>query len=141
METSEMIEVMQAYERGEQIEYRDKCDYNWYPSQVPSWDWVQFEYRVKKQPTYRPYKNAKEFLKAQEKHGMWLKSIKKECYRLPINVNDKGVLVDIVTAFTGDDNLCLSNAYKTVEPCLITYQTLLETNVWKDGQKCGVKLP
>ena len=70
MTTKEMIEVMQAYDRGEQIERRDRCGNNWFLSPVPSWDWVQYDYRVKPKPTYRPYKNAAEFLAAQKEHGI-----------------------------------------------------------------------
>lgn len=70
MTTKEMIEVMQAYERGEQIEYREAAydcnsleEDDWLNLESkPIWDWNGFEYRIKPQPTYRPYKNAEEFL-------------------------------------------------------------------------------
>ena len=72
MTTKEMIEVMQAYDRGEQIERRDRCGNNWFLAPVPSWDWVQYEYRVKPKPKYVPFETAEEFLTAQRKKGRFV---------------------------------------------------------------------
>jgi len=47
MTTEEMIEVMQAYVRGEAIEVSDKGASNWSEIKYPLWDWNIFEYRVK----------------------------------------------------------------------------------------------
>nr|DAD67415.1 MAG TPA: hypothetical protein [Siphoviridae sp. ctt5z12] len=47
MTTEEMIEVMQAYVRGEAIEVSDKGASNWSEIKYPLWDWNSFEYRVK----------------------------------------------------------------------------------------------
>lgn len=69
MTTKEMIEVMQAYDRGEQIERKDRCGNYWFLSPVPSWDWVQYEYRVKPKTKYVPFETAEEFLEAQNEHG------------------------------------------------------------------------
>ena len=48
--TKEMIEVMQAFERGEQIQFQEKSDCSEYItlySLVPSWNWYLYNYRVK----------------------------------------------------------------------------------------------
>ena len=42
-----MIEVMQAYTKGEAIEVSDKGAGNWSEIKYPLWDWCNFEYRVK----------------------------------------------------------------------------------------------
>ena len=47
MNIDEMIEVMQAYTRGEAIEVSDKGAGNWSEIKYPLWDWNSFEYRVK----------------------------------------------------------------------------------------------
>lgn len=62
--TKEMVEVMLAYDKGEQIEfyYRDR----WVPCKNPSWDWQYIDYRVK--PKYVPFESAEEFLLAQREH-------------------------------------------------------------------------
>lgn len=132
MTTKEMIEVMQAYERGEQIEYRIKAfmrDDEWSPmtDEQPEWDFTEFDFRVKPKPTYRPYKGAKEFLKAQEEHGMWLKSNEViVCYFMPIRVFS--TYVQIIRLQSG-----------TLVSKEMEFRELLGTYSWKDGTKCGVK--
>lgn len=132
MTTKEMIEVMQAYERGEQIEYRIKAfmrDDEWSPmtDEQPEWDFTEFDFRVKPKPTYRPYKGAKEFLKAQEEHGMWLKSNEViECYFMPIRVFS--TYVQIIRLQSG-----------TLVSKEMEFRELLGTYSWKDGTECGVK--
>ena len=64
--TKEMIEVMQAYDRGEQIECFN--DEEWKYVKNPVWDWLHNNYRVK-QKKYVPFDTAEEFLAAQRKHG------------------------------------------------------------------------
>jgi hypothetical protein len=55
MTTKEMIEVMQAYEKGEEIERRlADCEDIWVPATSPYWNWDNFEYRVKpKEPKFK----------------------------------------------------------------------------------------
>ena len=65
--TKEMIEVMQAYDRGEQIEcFNDK---QWKDVNNPIWDWLHNDYRVKPKKGYVPFHTPEEFLAAQRKHG------------------------------------------------------------------------
>ena len=65
--TKEMIEVMQAYDRGEQIEcFNDK---QWKDVNNPIWDWLNNDYRVMPKKKYVPFHTAEEFLAAQRKHG------------------------------------------------------------------------
>ena len=66
--TKEMIEVMQAYVRGEQIEFIDSSR-KWKDTTNPIWDWARYDYRVKPKPKYVPFETAEEFLAAQRKHG------------------------------------------------------------------------
>lgn len=83
--TKEMIEVMQAYLRGEQIEfcYNDENIKVWENTDgEPLWNWKDTDYRVK--PKYVPFETAEDFLAAQRKHGCELITIedgeKKEHY-------------------------------------------------------------
>ena len=64
--TKEMIDVMQAYVRGEQIECFN--DEQWKDVKNPVWDWLHNNYRVK-QKKYVPFDTAEEFLAAQRAHG------------------------------------------------------------------------
>ena len=65
--TKEMIEVMQAYDRGEKIE----SGYGgvWVDIDMPEWSWGLRDYRVKPKKSYVPFDTAEEFLAAQRKHG------------------------------------------------------------------------
>ena len=56
MTTQEMIEVMQAYDRGEEIEmgHTDDDEGEWASVEVPIWNWGVFDYRVKpKEPKFK----------------------------------------------------------------------------------------
>jgi len=44
----EMIEVMQAYERGEKIQCYEKP--GWFDVHLPHWDWMNRDYRIKPAP-------------------------------------------------------------------------------------------
>ena len=65
----EMVDVMLAYKRGEQIQYRDTTCEQWIDViKEPKWYyWPLRDYRIK--PKFRPFKSAEEFLEAQRKHG------------------------------------------------------------------------
>lgn len=51
---AEQIAVMQAAERGEEIEicsiYEENLQANWKKIKFPKWNWVDFDYRVKPKP-------------------------------------------------------------------------------------------
>ena len=44
------IEVMEAFERGEKVEHRDRLNNMWFDSDFPVWNWKEFEYRIKPKP-------------------------------------------------------------------------------------------
>ena len=54
MTLKEKIEVMQAFERGEEIEYRYKIEdqdiWGYTDPTQPSWDWDSYDYRIKTKP-------------------------------------------------------------------------------------------
>ncbi len=54
--TKEMIEVMQAFEAGKEIEFYSDTSHDWvYISIKPIWNWGEFDYRIKPQPKYVPF--------------------------------------------------------------------------------------
>ena len=131
MTTSEMISVMQAFNRGEQIEYRIKDfmrDDEWYVQKsIPEWDWRTYDYRIKPKPTYRPYKNAQEFLQAQKEHGMNIWQNGCNYYRLPLYITDTLISIQypqIDGSVVGVDKL---------------YIDLLREYTWQDGTPCGIE--
>ena len=52
MTLREKIEVMQAFERGEEIEYTPLMEEIWRGTTIPAWDWdwALYEYRIKPKP-------------------------------------------------------------------------------------------
>ena len=66
--TKEMIEVMQAYEKGEQIQILD-INGIWEDKEYPYWNWANCDYRVMPKKKYVPFETAEEFLAAQRTHG------------------------------------------------------------------------
>ena len=47
MTPTEMIEVIKAYEEGNEIEMRDRNKNDWVLIKVPLWNFAEFDYRVK----------------------------------------------------------------------------------------------
>ena len=52
-QTKEAIRIMQAFVDGKEVEHR----YNgkWVKIYVPRWDWDDTDYRIKPNPTFRPW--------------------------------------------------------------------------------------
>jgi hypothetical protein len=48
--TEEKIEVMRAFARGEKIETQHKLLNEWHPDSTPTWDWANYNYRIKPRP-------------------------------------------------------------------------------------------
>lgn len=76
-EAAELLPIIQAYAEGKAIESRCiKGDKSlWYDDEDPSFD-NDFEYRIKPEPKYRPFKDAKECWAEMLKHQPfgWVKS-------------------------------------------------------------------
>lgn len=76
-EVKEMLPVFKAFAEGKTIESRCiKGDKSlWYDDEDPIFD-NDFEYRIKSEPNYRPFKNAEECWAEMQKHQPfgWVKS-------------------------------------------------------------------
>ena len=90
-EVKEMLPVLQAFAEGKTIESRCiKGDKSlWYDDEDPSFD-DDLEYRIKPEPTYRPFKDAEECWKEMEKHKPfgWVKDKKDGHHALITAVDD-----------------------------------------------------
>ena len=51
MTPTEMIEVIKAYEEGNEIEIKDRNKNDWELIKVPLWNFAEFDYRVKPKET------------------------------------------------------------------------------------------
>lgn len=115
----EMINVMQAYDRGEQIEFKE-CDGKWHDTPTPIWNWSQTDYRVKPKTKYIPFETAEEFLEAQRNNGYL--------------VSNKGKFLEAY--INGRDTVIISNPYSR-EFELISLNDLFKNYGFKDGTPCG----
>ena len=118
--TKEMIEVMQAYERGEQIE----AFYNgvWEDIYIPEWSWGLRDYRVKPNKKYLPFNTPEEFLEAYRKHGEFIEN-KESGEKMNAYVDKNGIVI-------------LSTALN----CTYTFEnlrTLFRCYKFSDGTPCG----
>ena len=90
-EVKEMLPVLQAFADGKTIESRCiKGDKSlWYDDEDPSFD-DDFEYRLKPDPKYRPFKDAEECWQEMLKHHPlgWVKDKQDGHYVLITCVND-----------------------------------------------------
>lgn len=87
MTTKEMIEVMQAYERGEEIEKcLVDCEDIWVPATSPSWNWEQTSYRVKPKEKKSPKFKIGDVLVHLEKEGQSL--YRGDIYRV-VSIDEK----------------------------------------------------
>ena len=123
--TKEMIEVMQAYERGEQIECFN--DGAWKYVKNPVWDWLHNNYRVK-QKKYVPFETAEEFLTAQRKHGDGL-----------ISIDDNGVIKAHDISISPDGSVYEHKENQWTSYCSYVgkLEDLFEDFKMADGTPCG----
>ena len=120
--TKEMIEVMQAYERGEQIECFNDDYKQWKDVDSPIWDWLHNEYRVKPKKSYVPFDTPEEFLTEYRKHGEFIEN-KESGEKMNAYVDKNGIVI-------------LSTALN----CTYTFEslgTLLGYYQFSDGTPCG----
>ena len=113
-EVKEMLPVLQAFAEGKTIESRCiKGDKSlWYDDEDPSFD-NDFEYRLKPEPKYRPFKDAEECWAEMLKHQPfgWVKSKEKGYYsfitmlnyRFRLNGYDGWRFDDVINRFTFAD--------------------------------------
>lgn len=97
-EARKSAEVMMAYAEGKDIEYRCgtvpwstfRGDDN--DSQL-CFDFHKCEYRIKKEPTYRPFKNKEECWAEMQKHQPfgWVKDKESMVYHNINSLNDIGI--------------------------------------------------
>ena len=120
--TKEMIEVMQAYEEGTQIQIKPSYTTEWSDTNIPWWNWSDFDYRVKPKKSYVPFHTPEEFLTAYRKHGEFIEN-KESGEKMNAYVDKNGIVI-------------LSTALN----CTYTFEslgTLFGCYKFSDGTPCG----
>ena len=69
-EAKTMLPIIQAFAEGKEIEFRSKgFDEEWYKvNEIPGLSYSSFDYRIKPEPKYRPFKDADECWQEMLKH-------------------------------------------------------------------------
>lgn len=118
--TKEMIEVMQAFERGEKIE----AFYNgvWEDIYIPEWSWGLRDYRVKPKKKYVPFDTADEFLAAQRVHG---------------NIANYESIEKGLIVFVNNTNVVVIFDQITLRYTMLAYTEFFRDYKFADGTPCG----
>lgn len=119
--TKELLPIIQAFAEGKAIESRCvKGDKSlWYDDEDPSFD-DDFEYRIKPEPTYRPFKDAEECWAEMQKHQPfgWVKDRNGSKFVIE-NVDSRG-FVEVY-----DEGTC-------------TFKEVFENRTFADGTPFGI---
>ena len=121
-EAKKMLPILVAFAEGKAIESRCvKGDKSlWYDDEDPSFD-DDFEYRIKPEPNYRPFKDAEE---------CWAEMLKHESFGWVKSTLFKDLaLVQRVTTL-----------YVEINRDIIDYKDTLEKFTFADGTPFGVKI-
>ncbi len=119
-EARKAAEVMLAYAEGREIEFRNKRAESWESTLRPIFNWECNDYRIKPQPTYRPFKDAEECWQEMQKHQPfgWVKD--NVIVRNIMGVQNNGIWLPV----RGDD---------------FSYDEMLKDFTFADGEPFGVK--
>lgn len=132
MTTQEKIEVMKAYEDGKTIQSYDLEQDKWVNCQNPTWNWLGFDYRIKPEPTYRPYKDIDEMIEDfRKKVGMGYPKL-----FLPsvwVKRKDGGDFAKLITEFG------YSCVWLSCSDIGTPMEKLFDDFTYLDGSPCGIK--
>ena len=120
-----LLPIIKAFAEGKAIESRCiKGDTSlWYDDEDPSFD-DDFEYRIKPEPKYRPFKDAEECWQEMLKHKPfgWMKC--DTCFYNIVSVSN----IDVSMANVSGDIIILN------------FSDVMEDNTFADGTNFGVKV-
>ena len=81
-EAKELLPIIQAFVEGGKIEYRELGEEHWSGTSTPTFDIESNEYRIKREPKYRPFNDAEECWQEMLKHQPfgWLREKKRNVH-------------------------------------------------------------
>lgn len=120
-QAKELLPIIQAFAKGRPIEYQDSYE-KWVESDIMAFDLSPENYRIKREPKYRPFANAEECWQEMKKHEPfgWLKHKTDDVYSFICKVEE--------------DRCCFAvNVYWG-------FDTLFKTKTFIDGAPFGIKV-
>ena len=122
-EAKELMPIIQAFAEGKTIQYYDSLIdiADWEDCENPNFENLTYKFRIKPEPTYRPFVNAEECWQEMQKHHPfgWVKS----------TLFKDLALVERVTTL-----------YIVINREIIDYKDALEKFSFADNTKFGVKV-
>lgn len=120
-QAKKLLPIIQAFAKGRPIEYQDSYE-KWVESDIMAFDLSPENYRIKREPKYRPFANAEECWQEMKKHEPfgWLKHKTDNVYSF-ISKIDKDCCYFAVNVYWGFD-------------------TLFKTKTFIDGAPFGIKV-
>lgn len=121
-EAQDRAEVMYAFGGGKTIESKSKESNNWQEDHFPSWNWEEYDYRVKAKKKWRAFRNADEFpkgiikIKSKKSTSGWALIVGVGSYYLVGSAGDKLVKETFTECFNNGDEISLDGG-KTWQPC------------------------
>lgn len=136
MKNGEMIEVIQAHKDGKRVQYRlqNQETGEWQDTDNPMFNFSEFDYRIKPESQYRPYKDINEF-----KNAMCLKYNNRLFEWVLENRN-----IFLLNKNSGDCVRCMIAGYKSTGFILCgdrwyNLNEMFETFSYSDGTPFGAK--
>lgn len=129
-QAKELLPIIQAFVKGKTIEFRERGCTLWTESISPIFNFAIFEYRIKPEPKYRPFKDADECWQEMQKHKPfgWVKKTCGNCNFLHImELYSTGIVINNVDNFG-----CFKNLIKT-------YNVAFVETTFADGTPFGIK--
>ncbi len=126
MKIYEQLAIIKAYINKIPIEVKHRLSTNKWEDLIYTNDYYfnfyEYEYRIKEEPEYRPYKTIEEAFNEAKKHGFWVKDKNKEC-----------LLCIKFIELTKEKNIYLGYSLYS--------KNVLEKYVWADDNSpCGIKI-
>lgn len=121
----QMAEVLNAYAEGKPIEVL--LDGEWGEVDLNEYSFDEKEsYRIKKTPTYRPFKNAKECLEEMQKHKPVGCILRDNAFVQFVSINDSSIAIRTV--------------YSPYFYCRYEFKEAINNEItFLDGQPFGIK--
>ena len=132
MSTEEKLKVMKAYTEGKSIQSKAVIGEHWCDDTKPTWDWNHFEYRIKPESKYRPYKSQEELLT-----DFWVKNENEKIASIfgGLWLKDKETGVEyLVNALNGVGSLDIK-----LSETWFTYEQAFEKFVYLNDTPFGIK--
>ena len=122
-EAKELMPIIQAFAEGKTIQYYDSLIdiADWEDCENPNFENLTYKFRIKPEPTYRPFKDAEECWQEMQKHQPfgWVKSTLFKDF-------------DLVQRVT--------TLYVEINREIIDYKDALDKFTFADGTNFGVKM-